>query len=78
MNEQDFFTKVDNVNKIMIQPTKSLHVNIMKEYWNESRISLYSEWLTAHNINHSINEIDYSFKIRDYNINKGKQNLVKI
>jgi len=78
MNEKEFFTKVNTINQIMIRPKKSLHVNVMNEYWNKQRTSLYCNWLTAHNISYSVNENDYSFKIRDYNINKGKLNFDKL
>jgi MoaA/NifB/PqqE/SkfB family radical SAM enzyme len=75
MDEQAFFDKVINIDKLMIKPKKSLHVNIMNEYWNQDRIKLYQQLLDKHRISHCINEIDYSVKIREEILNKGKLNL---
>ena len=75
MDEQEFFTKVKAVNQVMIRPDKSLHVNIMDEYWNQDRIVLYKDWLTQSNISHSVNAINYEAGIRTTILNKGKKNL---
>jgi molybdenum cofactor biosynthesis enzyme MoaA len=75
MDEEEFFSKVDAVNKVMIRPAKSVHVNIMDEYWNRDRIGLYQTWLSQRNISHSINLIDYESKTREVIFTKGKQNL---
>lgn len=75
MNEQDFFDKVQAVDQVMIRPVKSVHVNIMDEYWNQDRIKLYQDWLTSRNISHSVNLIRYDSKTRDIVFTKGKQNL---
>jgi len=75
MNEQEFFNKVDAVNKIMLRPAKSVHVNIMDEYWNQDRIELYRVWLEQRNISYSINSIDYKSQVRDVVFTKGIQNL---
>jgi MoaA/NifB/PqqE/SkfB family radical SAM enzyme len=75
MDEQEFFNKVEAVNKVMIRPSKSVHVNIMDEYWNQDRIAIYQDWLTCRNISHSINSINYASKTRDIIFTKGKQNL---
>ena len=78
MNEQVFFNKVKTLDKIMVRPVKSFHVNIMNEYWNQDRILLYKKLLDQHNISHSVNEIKYSRQTRTFVINKGKQNLDNI
>ena len=76
MNEQEFFNKVEAVNQVMIRPVKSVHVNVMDEYWNQARIKLYQTWLTDRNISHSVNRINYESKTRDIVFTKGKQNLL--
>jgi hypothetical protein len=78
MNEQVFFNKVKTLDKIMVRPVKSFHVNIMNEYWNQDRILLYKKLLDQHNISHSVNELKYSRQTRTFVINKGKQNLDNI
>ena len=78
MDEQAFFNKVIAIDKLMLKPKKSLHVNIMNEYWNQDRIKLYQQLLDKHQISHSINEIDYSVKIREQILDKGKLNLAPI
>jgi len=75
MDEQEFFIKVEAVDHVMIRPEKSLHVNIMDEYWNQDRIELYKQWLTQRNISHSVNVIDYTVGTRVEILNKGKKNL---
>lgn len=64
-NEQEFFKKVLAINAVMPRPKKSVHVNIMDEYWNTDRIKLYEQWLVKHNISYSVNQIDYSLKTRN-------------
>jgi MoaA/NifB/PqqE/SkfB family radical SAM enzyme len=56
-NEHKFFDTVIAVNKVMIRPEKSCHVNIMDEPWNRENILRYQEILTQHDISHSINII---------------------
>jgi organic radical activating enzyme len=75
MDEQKFFDKAVLLDKIMIRPKKSFHVNIMNEYWNKERIEQYKKYLTKHNISHSINEIDYTLKIREQILSEGVSNL---
>jgi len=77
-NEQEFFTKAKIINKLLIRPKKSFHVNIMNEYWNQTRIEMYKEWLDQHYISYTVNEINYSAKIRDYPQLQGVYNLVKL
>lgn len=64
-NEQKFFKTVKAVHKRSIELNKSMHVNVMNEYWNTAQNNKYVEYLTANGINCSLNEIDYSHKIRD-------------
>jgi MoaA/NifB/PqqE/SkfB family radical SAM enzyme len=75
MNEQEFFHKVEKINDIMIRPTKSVHVNIMDEFWNKDRISKYQNRLSAKGISHSVNQIDYMHQTRTFPILKGNLNL---
>ena len=78
MDEKEFFTKCKELNKTMRRPIKSFHVNIMNEYWNENRIIKYKEFLNKNKITYSINEIDYSLKIRNFTVNKGVINIEQI
>ena len=74
-NEQEFFHKVKAINDIMIRPVKSVHVNIMNEFWNQERTKMYQDWCDANNISNSVNEIDYSLQTRTMPIMKGTLNL---
>ena len=76
IHEQEFFNKVEAINNIMPRPDKSVHVNIMDEHWNQSRIELYKPWLTARGISHSVNAIDYSQRVRENFLTEGKYDLV--
>lgn len=58
-NESKFFETVIAVNKVMIRPEKSCHVNIMDEEWNRANFSRYQELLTQHDVSHSVNFINY-------------------
>jgi organic radical activating enzyme len=75
INEQKFFDKVEAINAVMTRPEKSVHVNIMDEYWNTDRIELYKKRLDKNNVSYSINKIDYSKKTRDTIITQGIFNL---
>jgi MoaA/NifB/PqqE/SkfB family radical SAM enzyme len=75
-DEQKFFDKVLVINQQMIRPEKSVHVNIMDEYWNKNRIELYKQLLDANNVSYSVNTIDYTAKIRNFPMQKGQLNLV--
>ena len=77
-NEAEFFAKVFAINSIMIRPEKSVHVNIMDEYWNHDRILLYQEWLDKHNISNSINKIEYGNGTRSVPIINGVKNIESI
>jgi hypothetical protein len=77
-NEAEFFNKVDQLNQIMLRPEKSLHVNIMDEYWNQDRIELYKTWLDDRNIGYSVNAINYDQQTRTHVLDQGKQNLETI
>lgn len=75
VEEQEFFDKVVAIDQLMIRPERSVHVNIMDEFWNRERISMYQEWLTARGISHSVNAIDYSQQTRPEPVLKGIYNL---
>lgn len=74
-NEQEFFNKVVEIDKLMTRPEKSVHVNIMDEFWNADRISMYESFLTRHNVSYSINTINYDWKTRAYPIMQGTLNI---
>lgn len=78
IKEQEFFDKVEAIDHLMVRPERSLHVNIMNEFWNQDRIESYKEWLSARNISHSINEIDYSSQTRTTPHIKGIYNLEQV
>jgi len=78
IDEKKFFETCVVINSKMIRPEKSFHVNIMNETWNQDRIELYKKFLSDHDISHSVNEIDWRYKIRDYNIAKGKYNIEQL
>jgi molybdenum cofactor biosynthesis enzyme MoaA len=77
-DEAEFFNKVYQLNQIMIRPEKSLHVNIMNEYWNQDRIKLYKTWLDDRGISYSVNAINHDRQIRTHVLDQGKQNLETI
>lgn len=58
-DEHKFFETVVAVNKVMIRPEKSCHVNIMDEPWNRENIPRYQEFLKQHSVSNSINLIRY-------------------
>lgn len=75
MDEQRFFDTVLAVNKLMVRPKKSVHVNIMDEHWNQDRIKIYQQWLDQRQISYSVNTINYDRGTRIHVLNQGKQNL---
>jgi MoaA/NifB/PqqE/SkfB family radical SAM enzyme len=75
MDEQRFFNTVQAVDKLMIRPKKSVHVNIMDERWNRDRIKIYQQWLDQHQISYTVNTIDYERGTRTHVLTQGKQNL---
>jgi len=75
MDESAFFKKAIEINKKMVRPNKSFHVNIMNEFWNQDRIPLYEDFLKKENISYSVNSINYDFQTRSIPIIKGKKNL---
>lgn len=75
MNEQRFFDTVHAVNQLMVRPKKSVHVNIMDEYWNRDRIEIYKTWLDQHNISYSVNSINYDHAVRTTVLQQGQLNL---
>jgi organic radical activating enzyme len=78
IDEQEFFNKARALNKLMVRPVRSFHVNIMNEFWNQDRIELYKQWLDHYGISHSINQIDYSKQTRNFQTLKGVYNLEQV
>jgi hypothetical protein len=75
MNEQRFFDTVVAVDRIMLRPQKSVHVNIMNEHWNQDRIELYKKWLDQRNISYTVDQINYTKATRTYVLEQGVKNL---
>lgn len=75
IDEQKFFNTVSHINSIMIRPKKSVHVNIMNEFWNIERIELYKKYLDNHSISYSVNRVDYATQTREYPIFQGVNNI---
>jgi MoaA/NifB/PqqE/SkfB family radical SAM enzyme len=75
MNEKVFFQKAKVLNKLMIRPKKSFHVNIMDEHWAKDRIKLYEKFCIKNQISFSVNEIDYRRKNREEVLRNGRNNL---
>lgn len=75
MDEKVFFQKATAVNKLMVRPKKSFHVNIMDEHWAKERIKLYQRFCVRHQISFSVNEINYTRKTREQIYNNGRKNL---
>jgi molybdenum cofactor biosynthesis enzyme MoaA len=75
MDEQRFFNTVRAVDQRMIRPKKSVHVNIMDEYWNRARIEIYKKFLDQYSISYSVNSIDYEKATRTMIIQQGNANL---
>lgn len=78
MDEKKFFRTAKSLNNAMTRPEKSLHVNIMDEYWNRDRISLYQKFCVENSISYSITVIDYSQKVRVEPWKQGKANIEQI
>jgi MoaA/NifB/PqqE/SkfB family radical SAM enzyme len=64
-NENKFFNLVVELNKKAKKLNKSIHVNVMEEFWHQERIKTYCDFLISNNINHSVNKIFYEHKIRE-------------
>jgi MoaA/NifB/PqqE/SkfB family radical SAM enzyme len=74
VDEQKFFNMIQEL-KESISPKKFIHVNIMNEFWNQDRITMYKKLLDNLKVSHSINELDYDLKTRETPAIKGKLNL---
>ena len=74
IDELKFFDTVTRLHS-NIDKSKHLHVNIMNETWNQSRIPQYQKILQEHGISNSINEINYTLQTRPMPVFKGKLNL---
>ena len=66
MDEAEFFHKARELNRIMVKPRKSLHVNIMDEPWNRGRLPFYVKFCQTHNIDYSVNSIDMKWRVREH------------
>ena len=77
-NEQEFFNKVVEINQVMYRPQKSVHVNIMDEFWNQHRVPLYTKLLEQNNVSYSVNLIDYNKKIRESPSMQGVYNIEQL
>lgn len=58
-DENKFFETVIAINKVMVRPEKSCHINIMDEPWDRKNFPRYQELLDQHNISYSINKIHF-------------------
>jgi molybdenum cofactor biosynthesis enzyme MoaA len=58
-DEHKFFDAVIAVNKVMVRPEKSCHVNIMDEPWDRQNFARYQALLDQHRISYSINKINF-------------------
>ena len=74
IDERKFFDTVILLHST-IDKSKHLHVNIMNETWNQSRIPEYQKILQKHGISNNVNEINYALQTRSIPIFKGKLNL---
>jgi molybdenum cofactor biosynthesis enzyme MoaA len=59
-DEHKFFDTVIAVNKVMVRPEKSCHVNIMDEPWDRQNFARYQALLDQHRISYSINKINFN------------------
>ena len=75
VNELEFIKKAQSLNHLMVRPHKSFHINVMDEFWNQTRIAKYCEIFTELGISHAVNKIDYSEQTREQPIFLGKLNL---
>ena len=74
IDERKFFDTVVLLHST-IDNSKHLHVNIMNEAWNQSRIPQYQKILQEHGISNNVNEINYARQTRSVPVFKGKLNL---
>lgn len=63
-NQDKFLNTVLKVAQRAQQLHKSVHVNIMDEYWAGSTVAEVRDFCLANNINHSINSINYDRRTR--------------
>lgn len=74
-NEKKFFNNVLVCSEKIKGTNKTVHVNIMDEFWAKEQIQKYANFLSKKNINYSVTEIDYSYKIRDKEISNKNTNF---
>lgn len=63
-NEEKFFKNVMACVDAVQGTEKTIQVSIMNEPWHQDRIGTYIKFLLENSINYSLNEIDFSKKIR--------------
>ena len=78
IEEKLFFDKVLKINKLMVRPKKSFHLNIMDEFWNQDRINLYKSWCKVHNVSYSMNKINYDMQTRSSPLLQGVYDLEQV
>jgi hypothetical protein len=75
INEDKFFeSAVACAAYAKVTPGKSFMVNIMEEFWAESKVKQYREFCKTNNINYSISKIDYGLQTRPIPIFKNLKN----
>jgi len=74
INESDFFDKIIKL-KNNLKPNRFLQVQIMDEFWNRSRIPMYTKILNDNDISYNVNQIDLSLQTRSVPIFKGRLDL---
>jgi MoaA/NifB/PqqE/SkfB family radical SAM enzyme len=75
INEIEFFNKIKELKSHINETHRVLHVDIMKESWNEHRIPYYTKLLTDLDVPYSVNVIRPGYGTRTYPIFKGKLNF---
>ena len=78
MDEAEFFSKAQAIDRLMTRPTKSFHVNIMHEPWHAERIQDYVRFCQRHSISHSVNSIDMRYRVRDAHAILPEKNLERL
>lgn len=78
MDEAGFFSKAQAIDRLMIRPKKSFHVNIMDEPWHAERIQDYVAFCRQHSISHSVNSIDMRYRVRDTHMILPEKNLERL
>lgn len=78
IDEADFFSKVRVLDRLMVRPVKSFHVNIMDEPWHADRIQDYVKFCERYSISHSVNRIDMQYRSKDAHAILPEKNLERL